>query len=55
VHLRVNHMGLVVNRWYCDRRHSGYFGFPLSITIPLTFIDLVIYRVTRRKDQILYA
>jgi len=37
---RANHIGLVVNKWHCDRFHSKYFVFPLSIIIPLTFIDL---------------
>jgi len=32
VHRRANHMGLVVNKWHCDRFHSEY-GFPLSIII----------------------
>jgi len=33
-------MGLVVNKWHCDRFHSEYFGIPLSIIIPLKFMDL---------------
>jgi len=34
VHRKANHKGFVVNKWYCDRFHSEYFGFILLIIIP---------------------
>ena len=40
VYRNANHIGLVVTKWHCERFHSEHFGFPLSIIIPLTFIDL---------------